>query len=109
VVAVVIRADRTWPGVHPGCSASMRMPEPATWGDDIEVPAMAWKYSPGGPSTIDSGAGVLQKMKAEHTKPSTKKGLRARRDREANEILSHQAEIDKFYKTSPMWDPNWYP
>ena len=54
-------------------------------------------------------AAVLQKMKAEHTKKSTKKGLRARRDREANEILSHQAEIDKFYKTSPMWDPNWFP
>jgi hypothetical protein len=54
-------------------------------------------------------AGVLQKMKAEHTKKSTKKGLRARRDREAREILDHQPAIDEFYKKSPMWDPNWYP
>jgi GH24 family phage-related lysozyme (muramidase) len=54
-------------------------------------------------------AATLQDMKAEHTKKKTKKGLHMRRDREAQEILDHQPEIDKFYKTSPMWDPNWYP
>jgi hypothetical protein len=33
--------------------------EPAAWGDDIEVPAMAWKSSPGGPPGTSSGVGVL--------------------------------------------------
>jgi hypothetical protein len=30
------------------------MAAPALWGEDIEVPAMAWKNSPGGPSVIVS-------------------------------------------------------
>src|SRR6188472_57989 len=54
VVAVVIRADLIWPGVHVGWAALRSRPEPATCGDDIEVPAMAWKYWPGGPSVTDS-------------------------------------------------------
>ena len=28
-------------------------------GDDIEVPAIAWKYSPGGPAETSMGVGVL--------------------------------------------------
>ena len=38
VVAVVIRADLIWPGVHDGCLAISRMAAPATCGDDIDVP-----------------------------------------------------------------------
>ena len=34
------------------------MAAPALCGDDIEVPAIAWKYSPGGPSMTLSGTGV---------------------------------------------------
>ena len=43
VIAVVISADLIWPGVHVGCSALSRTAEPAECGDDIEVPAIAWK------------------------------------------------------------------
>ena len=32
--------------------------EPATCGDDIEVPAIAWNISPGGPPTMSSRNGV---------------------------------------------------
>ena len=51
---------------------------------------------------------VLRAMKSEHTNRATKKGLHRRRDAEADLIKDHQQEIDKFYKTSPMWDPNFY-
>ena len=49
VIAVVISADLIAPGVQSGWSAFSRIADPAMCGDDIEVPAMAWKYSPGGP------------------------------------------------------------
>ena len=51
---------------------------------------------------------VLRAMKSEHNDPETKKGLYRRRDAEADLIKDHQTEIDKFYKTAPMWDPNFY-
>jgi GH24 family phage-related lysozyme (muramidase) len=51
---------------------------------------------------------VLRAMKAEHTDAGTKKGLHRRRDSEADLIKNHQKEIEKFYETSPMWDPNFY-
>lgn len=53
-------------------------------------------------------AAVLRKMKSEHTDPSTKKGLHRRRDSEAKLIEDHQKEIDAFYESSPMWDPNFH-
>ncbi len=59
VVAVVMRADLTCPGVQSSWAAYRSSAAPATCGDDIEVPAMAWKYSPGGPPAISSGVGVL--------------------------------------------------
>jgi hypothetical protein len=34
--------------------------------------------------------------------------LHRRRDSEADLIKNHQKEIEKFYETSPMWDPNFY-
>src|SRR4029453_2723079 len=51
-------ADLICPGVKPGFSAFSRIAEPAMCGDDIEVPAMAWKYSPGGPRLGTAGVGV---------------------------------------------------
>ena len=56
---MVISADLIWPGVQVGCSAFTRMAEPAMCGEDIEVPAIAWKYWPGGPPATSSGVGVL--------------------------------------------------
>src|SRR5436190_23260831 len=43
VVAVVSRADLMAAGDQSGWSAFRRRADPATWGDDIEVPATAWK------------------------------------------------------------------
>ena len=43
VVAVVSSAVLMAAGVQSGWSAFSRRAEPATCGDDIEVPAMAWK------------------------------------------------------------------
>src|SRR4051794_39326562 len=43
VVAVVSRADLMVAGVQAGWTAFNRSAEPATWGDDIDVPAIAWK------------------------------------------------------------------
>ena len=57
VIAVVISADLIAPGVQSGWSAFSRIAEPAACGDDIEVPAMAWKYSPGGPPATSSRNG----------------------------------------------------
>ena len=58
VMAVVIIADLICPGVQSGCRAASRMAEPAMCGDDIDVPAIAWKNSPGGlPPSTGSGAG----------------------------------------------------
>ena len=57
-MAVVISADLIWPGDHSGRSAAIRAADPAMCGDDIDVPAIAWKYSPGGPSVLASGVGV---------------------------------------------------
>ena len=43
VVAVVIRADLICPGVQSGCRATRSAADPATCGEDIDVPAIAWK------------------------------------------------------------------
>ena len=43
VVAVVSSADLMAAGDQSGWSAFRSSAEPATWGDDIDVPAMAWK------------------------------------------------------------------
>ena len=58
VIDVVIRADLIWPGVQVGCAAFIRIAAPATCGEDIEVPAIAMKYSPAGPPVMLSGVGV---------------------------------------------------
>jgi hypothetical protein len=58
VVAVVISADRIRPGLQSGCRALSQAAPPATCGDDIDVPAIAWNRSPGGPPAGDSGVGV---------------------------------------------------
>ena len=42
VSADVIRADLICPGDQVGCVARRRIAAPATCGDDIEVPAIAW-------------------------------------------------------------------
>ena len=57
VVAVVISAERTCPGVQSGCRSASSAAAPATCGDDIDVPAMAWKKLPGGPPPTPSGDG----------------------------------------------------
>src|ERR1019366_2751478 len=59
VVAVVMIADLMSPGVHVMCCALRRMAAPAMCGDDIDVPAMAWKYWPLGPEAMSAGVGVL--------------------------------------------------
>src|SRR5690349_18845515 len=59
VFADVMSADLTWPGVQNGWTALTRIAAPATCGADIDVPAIAWKYSPGGPASMASGVGVL--------------------------------------------------
>src|SRR5262245_18419244 len=48
VVAVVMRADLIWPGPQSGWAALSSKAAPATCGDDIDVPAIAWNSSPGG-------------------------------------------------------------
>src|SRR3954451_19753116 len=53
----VIMADFTCPGVHVGCAANTSAATPVAWGADIDVPAMAWKFSPGGPEATEPGAG----------------------------------------------------
>ena len=59
VVAVVLSADRTCPGVQSGWRSISSAAAPATWGDAIEVPAMAMYRLPGGPRAGSSGTGVF--------------------------------------------------
>src|SRR5262249_45942628 len=53
----VIMADLTWPGVQVGCAANTSAATPVACGADIDVPAMAWKFSPGGPEATSEAAG----------------------------------------------------
>src|SRR5262249_57988303 len=59
VLALVISADLIWPGDQSGCSALSSAPAPATCGDDMDVPVIAWKSSPGGPPSTKAGFGVV--------------------------------------------------
>src|SRR5262245_52046881 len=59
VLAVSISADLIWAGVQLGWADLSSTAAPALCGEDIDVPAMAWKYSPGGPDATASGVGVL--------------------------------------------------
>jgi len=58
VVAAVISADFTWPGVHVGCNANCSTAEPAMCGAAIDVPAIAWYSWPDGPPNTSPGVGV---------------------------------------------------
>ena len=53
----VISADLICPGVQSGCTALTSADTPAACGEDIDVPEMTWKYSPGGPAWTAPGQG----------------------------------------------------
>ena len=57
----VISADLIWPGVQSGCESLTSAEMPALCGLDIDVPAMAWKNWPGGPTAkfVSYGSGVV--------------------------------------------------
>ena len=57
--AVIMRAERTCDGVQSGCRSMRSAAAPATWGEDIDVPWIAWKSSPGLPLLIVAPIGVL--------------------------------------------------
>jgi hypothetical protein len=58
VTADVMSADLTWPGVQSGCTAFTSADTPAACGLDIDVPAITWNISPGGPPNTLIGSGV---------------------------------------------------
>src|SRR6266511_3697754 len=57
VTADVISADLIWPAVQAGWAARSSADTPAEWGAAMDVPAMAWNSSPGGPPNVSTGSG----------------------------------------------------
>src|SRR4051812_38184797 len=57
--ADVMSAELICPGVQSGCTALTSAATPAAWGEDMEVPAMAWYSSPCGPEATSMLSGEL--------------------------------------------------
>src|SRR5690349_24262363 len=89
-------ADFTCPGVHVGCAATTSAAVPVAWGADIDVPAMAWKFSPGGPDATWSADGSAEFPARISMPGAVMSGLiqSPSGPREENVVMTSPAEVD---------------